>query len=135
MESLMSLIEQLKDQCIRNTTKIREEANLSPAEYKGISVLNFDESMSGNELSRKMKLSPSRASRVIDRLVKNGYLVRIDDPVDRRRSTVCLADQGIKIKNKITEVIGKCETRVFSALSEQEIKYFSSSIRKITKIL
>ena len=88
MERLFDLIEQLKSRCVKNELIIMEEANISLAEYNGISALDPEERVCGNDLSRKMNLSPSRASRVIDKLVKNGYLLREGDAADRRRCTI-----------------------------------------------
>jgi DNA-binding MarR family transcriptional regulator len=131
----MGLIEELKDRCISNTLKIRKEANLSHSEYAGISVMTNDEIICGNDLSKKMNLSPSRGSRIIDSLVRNGFLTRENDPEDRRRYTLRLADKGIQVKKRIEKTIDECEKKVFSVLSKEEIKHFSRSIKKINKIL
>jgi len=135
MENLIDMIEQLKSRCIRNELLIMEEANLSPAEYNGISVLDPEERVCGNTLSRKMNLSPSRASRVIDKLVRSGYLIREGDALDRRRCTISLAEKGILIKKRIEEIKKDCENRVITRLTDQEMKYFTRSLKKINEVL
>ena len=135
MERLFDLIEQLKSRCIKNELSIMEEANISLAEYNGISALDPEERVCGNDLSRKMNLSPSRASRVIDKLVKNGFLVREGDAEDRRRCTISLAKKGLMVKNKIEMIKRDCENKVMAGLTEREMKYFTSSIKKINEIL
>jgi MarR family transcriptional regulator, organic hydroperoxide resistance regulator len=72
-DNLLDLIYRLKAGCIASEWRIMEETGLSPAEYNGIAAIAPRESISGNALSQKMGLSPSRASRVIDKMVKNGY--------------------------------------------------------------
>lgn len=135
MGRVIDLIEQLRCLCIKNELIIREEANLSPAEYNGISALNPGERVCGSDLSRKMNLSPSRASRVIDKLVKNGYLLREGDEMDRRRCTISLAEKGILIKKRIEEIKRECEERVTTSLTDQEMEYFTRSLKKINQIL
>lgn len=135
MERLFDLIEQLKSRCIRNELIIMEEANLSPAEYNGISALEPEERVCGNVLSRKMNLSPSRASRVIDKLVRNGYLVREDDAVDRRRCTISLAEKGVRVKKRIEEIKRDCERRVTTSLTDREKEYFTRSLKKLNEVL
>ena len=80
-ENLLDLIDRLKAGCIASEMRIREATGLSPAEYKGIAAVKPGETITGSVLSQKMALSPSRASRVIDKMVKNGYLVRQTDDV------------------------------------------------------
>ncbi|MCK4766510.1 MAG: MarR family transcriptional regulator [Candidatus Aminicenantes bacterium] len=135
MERLIDLIEQLKARCVDNESVIMAEADLSPAEYNGISALEPEEEVCGSTLSRKMNLSPSRASRVIDKLVRNGYFLRECDSEDRRRCTISLAEKGILVKRRIEEIKRECEDRVIQGLSTKERKYFTSSLKKINRIL
>jgi DNA-binding MarR family transcriptional regulator len=135
MEKLIDMIEKLKSRCIKNELLIMEEAKLSPAEYNGISALDPEERVCGNTLSLKMNLSPSRASRVIDKLVRNGYLIREGDASDRRRCTISLAEKGILVKKRIEEIREDCEKRVITNLTDREMKYFTRSLKKINEVL
>ncbi|GAH38455.1 unnamed protein product, partial [marine sediment metagenome] len=53
---------------------IRTLCNISLAEYQGIMKINITERITCNVLSEKMGLSVSRGSRIIDNLVRKGYL-------------------------------------------------------------
>ena len=135
MERLIELIEQLKIRCIKNESIIMEGTSLSPAEYNGISALDLDERISGSDLSRKMKLSPSRASRVVDKLVRNGFLTRECDAEDRRRCTISLAKKGARVKRKIEEIKNDCEKKIVRDLTDREITDFTNTLKKINNIL
>lgn len=135
MEKLIDLIDQLKSRCIENELMIMEQARLSPAEYNGISALEPNEYVCGSTLSRKMNLSPSRASRVIDKLVRSGYLVRENDAQDRRKCTICLAEKGIKIKKKIDKIKTECESRVRERLNPDELEQFTLSLKKVNEAI
>lgn len=130
-ESLLDLIYHLKTGCIANEWRIMEETGLSPAEYNGIAALNPRENISGSALSQKLALSPSRASRVLDKMVKNGYLVRENDAIDRRKCTISLAKKGLDIKKKIDKLKSNCENKIRERLSEQEIAAITSGLKKI----
>lgn len=112
-----------------------DETDLSPAEYNAISTLGRGEKVCGSDLSRRMSLSPSRASRVIDKLVRNGYLEREDDAADRRRCTISLADKGIKVKRKIEKIKRDCELKVTATLTDLEKEYLTRSLKKINEVL
>ncbi|MCU0285775.1 MAG: MarR family winged helix-turn-helix transcriptional regulator [Acidobacteria bacterium] len=130
-ESLLDLIYNLKAGCIANEWRIMVETGLSPAEYNCIAALNPQEKISGSDLSQKMTLSPSRASRILDKMVKNGYLLRENDALDRRKCTITLADKGIEIKKKINKIKNKCEQKIREHLTEHEITVLTTSLKKI----
>ncbi len=135
MDSLIDLIMQLKSKCIKNELQTMDETDLSPAEYNAISTLERGEKVCGGDLSRKMSLSPSRASRVIDKLVRNGYLDRKNDSLDRRRCTISLAEKGIRVKRKIEKIKKDCESKVTAALTDLEKEYLTRSLKKINEVL
>ncbi len=135
MESLVELIYRLKASCLVSESGIMEESGLSPAEYNGIAAMEPHETVCGSDVSRKMNLSPSRASRVIDKMVRNGYIKRETDTVDRRKCNITLAAKGVKIKKKIDRSRRNCESRLREHLSDKEIKAFSGALTKIIEVL
>lgn len=134
-ESLLDLVYKLKAGCIAGELQVMEETGLSPAEFNGIASINPGESISGNEVSRKMNLSPSRASRVIDRMVKNGYLIRENNSVDRRKCTISLAPKGMEIKKKLDDYRSRCDDRIRHRLTDKEKESFSRSLKKIIEVI
>ena len=134
-EPLIDLIYRLKASCVASELDIMEESGLSPAEYNGIAAVEPNEKISGSAVSQKMNLSPSRASRVVDKMVKNGYLLREGDAEDRRRCTISLAEKGLLVKDKIETIKRDCENKVIAGLTDREMKYFTKSLKKINEIL
>lgn len=130
-EGLLDLIYRLKAGCIANECRIMEETGLSPAEYNGIAAINSRENISCNALSQKMGLSPSRASRVLDKMVKNGYFIRENNALDRRKCTISLAKKGLDIKKKIDKLKSDCEQKIYERLSSQEITVIVDGLKKI----
>ncbi|HLP47740.1 MAG TPA: MarR family winged helix-turn-helix transcriptional regulator [Candidatus Kapabacteria bacterium] len=133
-ESLLDLIDRLKAGCIANEWRMMEETGLSPAEYNGIAALKPHENINGSDLSQKMALSPSRASRVLDKMVKNGYLLRENDAHDRRKCTISLAKKGLDIKKKIAKLKTDCEQKIRERLSEPEIEAITAGLKKIIDV-
>lgn len=131
----MDLVDQLRKRCLENELAFIARTKLSLAEFNGISALEPGERLCGNMLSRKMNLSPSRASRVIEKLVKNGFLLREIDPQDRRRCTICLAKKGVALKQQLRNVRQECEEKVRSQLSVQEVDHVLRHLRKLNEAL
>ena len=134
-ETLIDLIYRLKAGCLASELDIMEESGLSPAEFNGIAAIEPNEKISGNAVSKKMNLSPSRASRVVDKMVKNGYLIRETDALDRRKCKISLAGKGVKIKKRIRQIRRKCEKRIREEVPEKEIEAFSQILKRIIDII
>lgn len=134
-DQMMDLIFRLKSKCIENETKIMKESNLSQSEFNGIENLNPGELISGKHFSEKLDLSPSRASRIVERMVQKGFLLRNFDSRDRRKCQISLSDKGLKIKRQIKMMRSSCEKKFQKMFSPREIETFSRSIKKTIKIL
>ncbi len=121
-DRIIDLILGMKSKCLEKEESIRQEFGLSPAEYRGITAMEFDEPCNCNMLSQRMGLSVSRGSRVIEKLVKNKYIVCEVAPKDKRNIILKLAPRGARIKKKIDSMLNDCEQVIESKLSNTEIK-------------
>jgi DNA-binding MarR family transcriptional regulator len=133
-KNLIDLIIELKKRCIQNEERIQTLCKVSLAEYKSILVVDENKKITCNILSKKMGLSPSRGSRVIENLIKKGYLIRMSNPADRRSTVISLSSNGIKVKNQIKQERYNCEKRIRKKLSEREIKLIKEGLKLINKI-
>jgi DNA-binding MarR family transcriptional regulator len=133
-KSIIDLIIELKKSCMEDEEHIRTICNISFAEYKGIMGIDIEESITCNALSKKMGLSPSRGSRIIDNLVRKGYLLRMVNPADRRSFVVSLSFKGAKIRKQIKQERNNCEKRIIKSFSEKEVGLIKEGLELITKI-
>lgn len=134
-KSFIDLIFQLKSSCLAKEEKIRVELDLSPAEFRGLLSLIPGSDVPCNILSKKMGLSVSRGSRVIDKLVNNGYLKEIQDNGDRRVMKVELTPKGITTQKKIHKILEDCENIILKRMSKQELAALENSLIKLSDIL
>ncbi len=76
---------------------------LFPAEFKCLRLFGADESLNNTQIAKRMKLSPSRLTRIIDGLVTKGYMKREIDQSDRRNMIVILSRRGKILTNKLNK--------------------------------
>jgi len=133
-KSLVDLIIELKKGCMEDEEQIRTLCNVSLAEYKGIMEIEAAERVTCNVLSKKMGLSISRGSRIIDSLVKRGYLLRMENPEDRRSFVISLSSEGAKIRKQIEQERNNCEYRIRKNLSAREVKLIKGALELISEI-
>ena len=133
-KKLVDLIIELKKDCLIDEKQIRALCNVSLAEYKAVIEINTTERITCNVLSKKMGLSPSRGSRIIDGLVRKKLLLRTTNPEDRRSFVLSLSSKGVKIKDNIERERNNCEKRIRGKLSAKEFNLIKESLELVTKI-
>ena len=130
---ILSLVYQMKQKCAQVDQQLMEDLKISQSELLFFSALDNCAGLSSPELAKNMGLSLSRISRVVDKLVVNGYLDRNTDAADRRAITLCLTPKGKVVRNKIDEVRNECEARLIETIPSEEIERFRDLISKIVK--
>lgn len=133
--SLIDLIFRLKASCMADELDIMLESGLSPAEFHGLEALEPGERVAVSIVAKKMSLSPSRTSRVVEKMVQKGFIVRETDPEDRRRCTVYLDKKGMEVKKQIQRQKMKCEEYIQKKLSPEDIRTLSVSLKKLIDIM
>jgi len=109
---LFELILSIKRKCVSNEEKIQHELNLSQAEFNGLLALKPEEPISGNAFADRLSLSPSRGSRVLNKLTTKGYVQTTFIPTDRRSVSISLSSSGLQMKNEIEKKMEACEKRI-----------------------
>ena len=100
-ERLSNLTFSLLARCQVKEAWLAEEHGLFQAEFKCLRLFGLDESLNNTQIAKRMKLSPSRLTRIIDGLVTKGYMKREIDQSDRRNMRVILSRRGKILTNKL----------------------------------
>ncbi len=129
------LILALKRRCQKNEEEIQEELGLSQAEFNALIVLDEGQEVSGCAFAERMALSPSRGSRVLDLLVKDGYVKTTVGSADRRAIVISLTAEGKRAKQKIVDHMEACERRICRALDERTVSQIKEALESLTTVL
>ncbi len=100
-EELAELTFKLLTNCLEKEERLAESHGLTQAEFRCLRMFNANEIINNKTISERMKLSPSRLTRIIDGLVEKGYIFRNVEPNDRRNMRVYLSVQGVDIVNQL----------------------------------
>jgi DNA-binding MarR family transcriptional regulator len=134
-KNVIDVIFALKSKCCSKEDKIREELKLSPAEFKGLLSIEPGVIVSCKVLSQKMGLSVSRGSRVIEKLMKSGYMEEVKTNGDRRVVNITLTKKGINTQKKIMKILQDCEHKILKNFSKPELESLITSLVKVNKVL
>ena len=132
---LIELILAIKRKCQGTEERIQAELGLSPAEFNGLTALDETREVSGCEFAGRMTLSPSRGSRVLNRLVTDGYVRTRVSPEDRRTILVALTPQGRQVKQEIIGHMETCESRIRAGLDPQRAEQVESALEILDRVL
>jgi DNA-binding MarR family transcriptional regulator len=125
----------LKKKCLLEEGEIGREVGLAPSEIHCIETIHPDERLSGNILSDRMGLSPSRGSRIIDHLIEKGLLSREIHPRDRRFSALSLTQKGKDMRRGVENAKRVCERKITNRMNEEQIRQIKMGLKKLVDVL
>ena len=102
-DRLANLTFNLLARCQEKEAWLAEEHGLFKAEFKCLRLFGSDESLNNTQISKRMKLSPSRLTRIIDTLVQKGYMKWKIEQSDRRNMSLFLSRRGKILTNKLNK--------------------------------
>lgn len=88
-------------------------------------------SMTIAEVATELSLTHSAASRTVDRLVRDGWVRRVENPADRRQKILTLTDEGVAL---MADIEGKLTTGIeylAARLSPEEQEQFRQLIARM----
>lgn len=88
-------------------------------------------SMTIAKVATELSLTHSAASRTVDRLVRDGWVQRVENPADRRQKILTLTDEGVAL---MADIEGKLTTGIeylAAQLSPEEQEQFRQLIARM----
>lgn len=127
------------DQIHKNwNTKINDlikSLDITLAEYNFFTVFDDYHTLTCASISKKMDLSLSRVSRVIDRMVLNDLITRKMSPFDRRAISLKLSNKGMEVYNKIMQFKIENENSIHQNFNKEEVRELESSLNKVLSFI
>ncbi|MEX2105054.1 MAG: MarR family transcriptional regulator [Bacilli bacterium] len=107
---------------------------LSISQVIALQELN-NQQLSGTNLAEKLRLERSSVSRLIDSLVKGGFVLRKENEHNRRETLLSLTEKGERTVTEVSESSVQFFRTILINMTEQEQKQLIYSLRKFTSSL
>src|SRR5208283_2834004 len=96
--------------------ELREELHSVTVHQLGVLMLLRGQSVTMRELAKELDVGESAATAVVDRLVRQGLVVRHDDPSDRRVVRLLLSEAGESLVTELHETASRKTASLLVAL-------------------
>ena len=119
-EMLANLTFNLLARCQEKESRLAEKHNLFEAEFRCLRLMSSEENQNNKEIAEKMNLSPSRITRIMDGLVKKGYMVREIDNTDRRNMILSLSKKGKNLTTRLNNAFIEIHQEILNEIDEKQ---------------
>ena len=130
LEGLSESFQQIKRHMF-SAHKVGHRHHITPAQWMMLKIIDHQKKISLKDLAQHLCISSSASTQMIDGLVKEGYVMRKENPEDRRSVVLSLSK---KAQTKMTllkkEAFGKME-ELFEALTDKELETYLKLNQKI----
>lgn len=132
VETVLKMIKRV----LRSFKKIQyKKFGYTNLQIESMILLLEDKKLNMNDISEKLDLNRSTATKIMDTLLKEGYIIREKDKNDGRILNVSLTERGKELatdfKNQIKDYYG----RLIEGLDKQILKNTAESIKNIEVVL
>ena len=107
---------ELLGKCQKKEDLLAGRFDLNQAEFRFLRFCAEGEVLKNSELAKRLNLSPSRLTRIIDGLVQKEYVIREMDPGNRRNLRVSLSKPGAKLVKELNKEFIDIHNEILSSL-------------------
>ena len=111
-----------------------EKLDLTPPQFYVLATLGYTGGLAFSDIGKKMMVTVSNLTGIVDRLEEKGLVVRERDANDRRVVHVRLTERGAKVYKGAIPLFEKSIAQFFSLLDKSEQKELASLLRKLIRV-
>lgn len=134
-KSLADLTFTLLANCQQKEERLAEVHSLTQAEFRCLRLFSIDEIVNNKHIAKRMNLSPSRLTRIIDGLVTKGYILREINPADRRNMKVSLSAKGQVLVQQLNKAYINIHKEILQDIDESQHKSLISAMTQLLSAL
>jgi len=135
IQKIVSGIRYLVRAVYSDASKVSKQFGLTGPQHMVLRNLYRQGQMSSAQLSRKLHVTPSNITGIIDRLESKGLATRIQKKGDRRVHLISLTSSGTDLSKTLPDPIERKLISGLANLAPEEIQNLERSIHQILKLI
>lgn len=114
------------------SAKLREtDVPLTPEQFMLIDLLWNQGEMSQQELADMMQKDKNSVTKLVDAIEKKGFVIRRQNPHDRRSNTLVLTEKALALKPVAKQKGISILDLILEGIKEEELRSFLTTLRKL----
>ena len=114
------------------SAKLREtDVPLTPEQFMLIDLLWNQGEMSQQELADMMQKDKNSVTKLVDAIEKKGFVIRRQNPHDRRSNTLVLTEKALALKPVAKQKGISILDLMLEGIKEEELRSFLTTLRKL----
>lgn len=109
----------------------KNNINLTPEQYLVMDILWDQGTLSQQTIADIIQKDKNSVTKFIDSLEKKGLVSRMVNKNDRRINNIIVSEEGLKLKDKTTEVAINMMQNVLADISEDDLLIFDKVMNQI----
>jgi DNA-binding MarR family transcriptional regulator len=119
----------------RRGRDILADFEITGPQFNALLTLRDNPDITMGELCEKLFLACSTATDLIDRMEKNGVLVRRRDPQDRRVIRLAISEKGQQVIAEVVKARRRYVSSILSNLSDDEKDHLANALEKLHTLM
>jgi DNA-binding MarR family transcriptional regulator len=109
----------------------KNDVPLTPEQFMLIDLLWNQGEMTQQQLADQMQKDKNSVTKLVDAIEKKGFVVRKQNPHDRRANTLVLTEKANELKPGAKQKGISILDQILEGISEDELRSFLSTLRKL----
>ena len=110
------------------------ELELTMAQIKALFTISHGEAVPVNQIAEYLGVGQPTASHLVDKLVRQGFASRSENPTDRRVTLVSLTTQGEDLVRRLYQGGEEHYRAWVSKLNDEELKNLLSGLKALARV-
>lgn len=110
----------------------QRNVDLTPEQFLLIDLLWNQGDMSQQQLADQMHKDKNSVTKLVDAIERKGFVVRLQNPHDRRSNTIVLTEKAQEIKLGAKKVGISLLDQMLEGIDEEELHNFLGTLRKLS---
>lgn len=119
-----------KAKCALKKTFADAGVDITPEEFGFLYLVPKGGAQLGDLTKRALK-DKTNITRMVDRLVKKGWIERCEDPENRRQKIVCMTKSGEKVRKDLLKAVDKISMEAAKGLDQKTQDTMRDSLKTV----
>lgn len=115
--------------------EIRQITGVTPTQFRVLQIIGEQGLATAKAISTRMRVSQGTVTSLVDKLVRDGLVVRQKSALDRRQTDVILTEAGRDVLTNAPDPLQQRFVRKFAAMEDWEQAMLVASLERVATML